>query len=144
MAIYSKGFAIQTLTAGAASFEIYGIAQDRTALLGLLLTLTSAPGAASTFGFGVPAAIGQGPTLQAMNNEDGGALADLFPTMTTAWVTSPTAPTQFLRRFTLDNVVGQGQPIMFPRGLNLTAGSSFVLWNITAVGNTSINLIVDD
>ena len=141
--IFSKGVALQTLTSGAASLEIIGAAQVRAHLLSLEFILEAAPGGTVTMGLGQPAAPGQGPTLLTSTNEDGGALADLFPLLATAWVTAPTLPTNFLRRYSLDNVQGQGFIWQFPRGLVTPQASSWVLWNLTALGNASVYLTWD-
>jgi hypothetical protein len=144
MAIYSKGFPIQTLTSGAASAELIGYGQQRTALLHIKVTLSSQPGAGSTFALGYPAARGVGPTLITAIQEDPGSPADVFPTVASAWLTPPTVPTGFLRQQTLDNVIGDGIIWEFSRGLMVPAGGSIVLWNVSAVGNAHITWIWGD
>jgi len=143
--IYSRGSLIQTTGAGAACLEFNFNNTERAYLLKVRITLETAPGAASVFGIGSATNPGQGSTWLTSSPEDAGGLADNFPNIATAWTgTPPTAPAQFYRRSTIDNVVGSEIEWLFPFGLVMPNTSSFVIWNITAVGASEITLTWDN
>lgn len=145
MAVYSRGTLIQTTSANAACLEIAGYSRERSELIEIRITLETAPGAVSVFGVGMPVNAGQGQTwLTSGGPEDAAAPADVFPQLATAWVTAPTAPTQFYRRGSIDNAVGGELIWCFPYGIITPGNNSLVVWNLTAVGSAEVTVVWDD
>jgi len=146
MVTFSNAVEIATTSANAASFELIGSSNDRMYLWEIVLTLESAPGAISTFGLCAPTARGGGPIYLTSQNEVAWSKADTDPSSVVAWGTAPTYPPggKFFRTASLDNVVGESVVWQFPRGLVVPSTLSLVLWNITAVGNTSVSWVWDD
>ena len=88
---------------------------------------------ANVLGLGRPAAVGAGRIGSAAFVSESSA-STLAPASQTrgaaAWSTAPTAPTSYLRRMSAKANVGDGVVWLFPRGLQLAASSSLVIWNI--------------
>jgi hypothetical protein len=143
MAIVSRAFQILTLSSGAACLEVDCAPVDDLTLHEISITLDSLPGAVSTFGLGVPAAQGIGMQRLVSFFEDTGSLTDTYPNIALAWQVPPTVPANFLRRGNIDNVLGQSIAWPMPKGLMNFSGS-IVVWNISAVGNATINLVWED
>lgn len=61
-----------------------------------------------------------------------------------SWGTSPTVPTNFIRRWNTLNTFGMGVIWTFPRGLFIPASSSLVIWNITATAGADVNCTIDE
>lgn len=94
--------------------------------------LAQVTGTASTYGFGVPAAIGVVPTSPAATVfEDGGNTSTPGTTTALAWSTSPTNPTVYSRRVNTPATVGAGVVWTFPRGFAVLKAKSLVINNIT-------------
>lgn len=141
MTIYVNGLPLQTLSSNSPSFELLGNSNERTIVLEVGITLESA--ATSQFGLGFTTTRGQGPTLLVSSVEDITQPADNEPTMATAWTTPPLIPTTFLRQATISNI---GDVIIWTwtKGLVIPVSTSLVLWNLTAIGNANISVLLDD
>jgi hypothetical protein len=115
------------------ALEIRAAQTNEPRIVELGFSQLSAPGAVCTYGLGRPGAIGVTPTSPAAfvaeSNVSGGA--NSVTTGAVAWGTAPTAPTNFLRRVSPNNLIGTGMIWTFPRGVDIPLGQSVVLWLIT-------------
>jgi hypothetical protein len=128
-------------TTAAACLEIIAASSKRAEILEIGLTLNAAT--ASVFGLGRPAAAGAGPTSPvAVLGEDPTITG--ATTLAMAWTTPPTAPTNFLRRASLAASIGAGVIFTFPRGLIISASSSLVLWNLSAVSVADVWVVLNE
>jgi hypothetical protein len=100
---------------------------------------------AASCGLGFPAARGISPvTSYVPMSEEVGFQQKSQSSIFVSWGTSPTAPTVYLRRLTFYGA-GTGQLLRFPRGIDIPADSSFVLFNILNYGpNYDYHRIVID
>ena len=143
--IYEGGWAKTTSTAAAPFGEVLPIAltagggsrNPEIREIGIF----NNSGAAAEVAIGHPAAIGITPatltTVQAMNGMD--VIAGKT-TVATTWGTAPTAPATFMRRATLQTVVGSGVIWVWnPGEFVLWQGSTLntlVLWQLSTVAVT--------
>ncbi len=142
MAIYSIARRTTNVTSGQAAHTIYTAATDRGALLEAGLFMAAAT--ASTYSLGRPAAAGITPTspvlLQA--EDPGSPAASIYSAL--AWSTSPTSPTNDLRRVALPATIGTGVIFTFPRGLIIAISTNFVLQNLATNGVVDSYFCVDE
>jgi len=62
-----------------------------------------------------------------------------------AWSVAPTVPAQFLRRISLPATIGAGVIWTFPRGMNVAAAASMLIWNLaTNSASTNVWWVVDE
>jgi len=104
-----------------------------------------ASAAASVIGLGRPAAIGITPTtpknlLTENTNESQASAAQTA----LAWVTGPTAPAEFLGRASLTANIGEFTMWKFDDGLEIPAGGSIVLWNITGNALMDVDFVISE
>ena len=143
MEMYTLG--VRTTGAGNAS-PAWEIRSGSSRLYVRELGVFMAAATASTFGIGRPAAIGVTPTSPVtLVAEDTAAPAGSGQSAL-AWGTAPTAPTAFIRRFTLPATVGAGVIYSWWNGpgLIIPTSSSLVLWNLAVNGVVDAYVIVGD
>ena len=141
MAIYSLGQRTTNFTITQACWELRSTASVRAVVLEIGFILATAT--AVSIGLGRPAAQGITPVNVTFLAEDfnapaGNTVASL------SWGTSPTAPTNFFRRWNSPATVGAGIVWTFPRGLIVPVSASLVLWNITTNVAADVWCVVDE
>lgn len=142
MALYSIARRTTDVTTAHACIEIIAAATPRPKIMEIGIFLAAAT--ASVFGLGRPDAAGDTPTGPiAVLAEDEG---DPAGTTTTAlaWATSPTAPTQYIRRIALPATIGTGVIWTFPRGLVIPVSGTIVIMNIGATGVADVYVVVEE
>jgi hypothetical protein len=132
MPYHELGIRSSNVTSANAALEIIGGTTIRGRLLELGFTLATA--VATTLGFGRPAAQGLTPTSPVtLLPEDFSDDAAAATKIALAWATSPTAPANYMRRFS-GSAIGQGAIWTFPKGIVIdkavNANNSLVLFNI--------------
>lgn len=141
--------AVQNAVTGsaAACLEIIAGFPRACFLMEVDITLTAAT--QSEFGLGYPAAKGITPTLLQFSGP--GDPQSYFARAAVAWGTPPTAPTRFMRRQILQNVIGQSLQWLFddfksdkPNGVLIAAGTSVVIWNLSTVAISDISIVVEE
>lgn len=101
-------------------------------------------GTASSYGFGRPAAQGVTPATTSTFQRDDSADPACVTTLSLTWGTSPTAPTNFHRRWNSAATIGVGIIWTFPRGLIVPVSASLVVFNVTATVATDSNWAIDE
>lgn len=143
MAIASAAVRTTNTTTTNANTEIIGSAAG--AFKAMECGLAQVTGTASSYGMGVPAAIGVVPTTPAaFVFEDGGNTSTPTTTSALAWSTSPTAPTVFSRRVNTPATVGAGVVWTFPRGFAVLKAKSLVTWNVATTVALDVWWIIDE
>lgn len=143
MAIFSIAVRTSSGTTTTAAAEFIASASVAYRLLELGITINAAT--ASVFGYGKPAAAGVTPaTTSTVQAEDSGNTTAGNTTVALTWGTSPTAPTNYLRRVSLPNTVGAGIVWTFPRGRTVLKTVTDCLFNITTNSVADIWFVVDE
>jgi len=134
MALFGIGQRSVTTTIATAAWEIRAVATNKPRLFELGFSQNTAPAAVTTYGFGRPSSAGVNPTVTTALVPDSDASAQASLTsVATAWGTAPGVPSNFNRRISCTTAsLGTGVIWTFPRGFDIGAGSSLVLWLITA------------
>lgn len=101
-------------------------------------------GTASSYGFGRPAAQGITPATTSTFQRDNTGDPVCVTTVSLTWGTSPTAPTNYHRRYNSAATIGVGMIWTFPRGLVVPVSASLVLFNITASVALDVNFAIDE
>lgn len=110
----------------------------------LELSLIQVTGTAQSQGLGRPAAQGVTPaTTSTFQRDDSGDPACVTTTNLT-WGTSPTAPTNYHRRWNSAATIGVGMIFTAPRGVIIPVSASFVTFNITAAVAMDVNMAIDE
>lgn len=132
MPLFELGVRTSNVTSGAAALEIIGSTSQRVRIYEIGIFLATA--VATVLGLGRPAAQGVTPTSPVVLLPEDFSDAAALTKIALAWATSPTAPTNYLRRFS-GSAIGQGVIWTFPKGIVLDkvagANNSLVLFNIT-------------
>jgi uncharacterized protein (DUF1499 family) len=110
----------------------------------LEVSLIQATGTASSFGLGRPNAIGVTPGTTSTFQRDNSADPACVTTASLTWGTSPTAPTNYHRRWNSAATIGVGIIWTFPRALVVPVSSSLVVFNITASVALDVNMAIDE
>ena len=142
MAIYSIARRTTNVTSGQSAHTIYTSATDRGALLEAGVFLAAAT--ASLYSLGRPAAAGSTPTTPVLllAEDPGAPAASIYSAL--AWGTSPTSPTNDLRRIALPATIGTGVIWTFPRGIIIAISTNFVLQNLASNGVVDSYFVVDE
>ncbi len=142
MAIYSIAVRTTTTTIANAAVEFRAV----SAVSILEINVFSVAATAVSFGLGRPANTPAGGTINLGQAEEQGSAATTSGLVISGQSTVPTVPANFLRRVHLPGAIGAGMMFTWPErgGLRLTAGSSFVVWNITASPVCDIMFRFDD
>jgi len=142
VAIYSISRRTTNVTSGAAAHTIYTGATERAALLEAGIFMAAAT--ASTYGLGRPAAAGATPTSPVVLEAEDPANTASLVNSALAWGTSPTSPTQTLRRWASPATIGTGVIFTFPRGIIIAISSNFVLQNLATNGVCDSYYTIDE
>lgn len=138
--IYSIGRRTSNTTGSQSAFAIYTPAGAFCRVLEITITMAAAT--ASVFGIGFPAVAGITPTAPVLLQTEENGPASLINSAL-AWATSPTDPTQFLRRVNLPATIGVGRTLVFPQGLLVPASTNLVVQNIGTTGVADVEIVVD-
>lgn len=142
MAIYSLGSRSSNFTVNQACWELRTTSSMRAVVLQVEFFI--ATGTAVSIGLGRPAAIGVTPTSPVTVLQEDSAAQNGNSQVALAWGTSPTAPSNYLRRWNGPATVGAGIIWTFPRGLVVPVSSSIVIFNITTNVAADINVVLDE
>ena len=142
MAIYAIARRTTNVTSGAAAHTIYTASTDRGALLEAGVFMGAAT--ASTYSIGRPAAAGITPTSPVLLLAEDPANPVATINSALAWATSPTNPTNDLRRWASPATIGTGVIWTFPRGLIIAVSTNFVLQNLATNGVVDSYFVVDE
>lgn len=143
MTIYSASQRTSATAAAAAAWEVRSTSTNRPKIMEMGLSQNAAT--AGVYGIGTPAAIGITPTspVTFLGESDAGAVTG-NSTCAVAWGTGPTVPTNFYRRVSCPATIGAGFLFTFPRGLDLAASSSKVIWIIATAPVCDVYAVVDE
>ena len=127
MSLYALSQRTTATAAASANWEIRSAATNKPRIMELGISQNA--GTAGVYGLGRPAAIGITPTSPQnfVAENDAGAPTSLS-TAAVAWGTGPTVPANFNRRISCAATVGVGVIWTFPRGLDIAASNSIVVW----------------
>lgn len=107
-------------------------------------SIVQVTGTAGSYGFGRPAAQGVTPGTTSTFQRDDSADPACVTTVSLTWGTSPTAPTNYHRRWNGAATIGVGIVWTFPRGVIIPISASWVCFNITAAVALDVNLAIDE
>jgi len=142
MAIYSIARRTTSVAINTAAHTIYTPATERSTLLEAGIFMGAAT--ASTYALGRPAANGVTPTAPVLLQAEDSAAPATDTNSALAWTTSPTSPTNALRRWASPATIGTGVIFTFPRGIVIAISSNFVLQNLAANGAVDSYFVIDD
>lgn len=101
-------------------------------------------GTAGSYGFGRPAAAAVTPGTTSTFQRDDSADPACVTTVSLTWGTSPTAPTNYHRRWNGAATIGVGVIFTFPRGVIVPVSGAWVCFNITAAVALDTCLVIDE
>jgi hypothetical protein len=141
MAVYGQERLTTGTTIATAGYELRTASTDRGKVERISIFIRAAT--ASTFGIGRPAAIGVTPSSLATwlvldPAEPAGTVQSSL-----SWAIGPTAPANFFKRIQLA-VNSEGIILTFPTLLVIAVSSSIVIWNITAVAASHVNVMGEE
>lgn len=142
MSLASLALRTSNLTITAASAELRTTAGVKCRVLEL--SLIQVTGTAQSLGLGRPAAQGVTPGTTSTFQRDDSADPACVTTISLTFGTSPTAPTNYHRRWNSAGTVGVGIVWTFPRGIIVPVSASLVVFNITAALACDLNVAVDE
>lgn len=142
MAVYAIARRTTNTTSGNSAHSLITTSTDRAALLEAGVFMGAAT--ASTYGLGRPAAAGVTPTSPVTLLAEDPANPAGTVTSALAWGTSPTNPTESLRRWASPATIGTGVIWTFPRGLLIAISSNLVLQNLATNGVVDSYFVVDE
>lgn len=142
MASYAIARRTTNVTSGASAHTLITAATDRAKLMEAGIFMAAAT--ASTYSLGRPAANGVTATSPVtLLAEDAGDPAGTTQSAL-AWSTSPTNPTNDLRRWAAPATIGVGVIFTFPRGIVVPISGNFVLQNLATNGVVDSYFVVDE
>jgi hypothetical protein len=142
MAVYSIARRTTNTTNANAAHALITTSTDRGALQEAGVFMGAAT--ASTYSLGRPAANGVTPTSPVTVLAEDPANPAGTLTSALAWGTSPTNPTNDLRRWASPATIGTGVIWTFPRGLLIAVSSNLVLQNLATNGAVDSYFVVDE
>ena len=142
MSIASIALRSSNLTTNQASCELRTTAGVIARVLEL--SLVQVTGTAASYGVGRPAAQGLTPATTSTFQRDTPADPVCVTTVSLTWGTSPTAPTNYHRRWNSEATIGVGMIFTFPRALTVPVSASLVVFNITTAMACDINMAIDE
>lgn len=142
MSIYSLAVRTTNGTINQACVEIYTPATLAVKIMEIGISQIVAT--SGCYGLGRPAAQGLVPVPVAFLPEQNFADPAAKTNASLSWGTSPTAPTNYLRRVFTPASVGAGVIWTFPRGLVLPVSASLVIFNITATQLADVWVVIDE
>lgn len=107
-------------------------------------SMVQVTGTAQSQGIGRPVAQGVTPANISTFQRDDSADPACVTTQNLTWATSPTAPTNYHRRWNSAATIGVGIVWTFPRGVIVPVSASFVSFNITAAVAMDVNNAIDE
>jgi hypothetical protein len=143
MSLY--GLSQRTTATGAASpsWEVRSSSTNKPRVMEVGISQTAAT--AGVYGFGRPAAIGITPTTPQNFVAESDASAPTSQTVAAvAWTTAPTVPANFNRRVSCAGTIGVGIIWTFPRGMDVAASNSVVIWIIATAPVCDVWAVVDE
>jgi hypothetical protein len=141
MALFSLSNRTTNVTIANPCIEIIAGADHEIHIIEISIILAAAT--ASVFGIGRPAVLGVTPTTPVSCLPEDTDDAATPWTTALAWATEPTVPANFQRRFSLPAAVGAGIVIPFSHGFVVKPAASIVVWNISAMSVSDINVIAE-
>lgn len=143
MSLYGLSQRTTATGAAAANWEIRAAASNKPRLMELGISQNAAT--AGVYGLGHPAAIGITPTSPQnfLAENDAGAPTSLS-TACVAWGTGPTVATNWNRRISCAATIGVGVIWTFPRGFDIAASGSIVVWIIATAPVNDQWAIIDE
>ena len=142
MAQYAIARRTTNTTNGASAFTLITTSTDRAALLEFGVFMGAAT--ASTYSLGRPAANGVTPTSPVTLLAEDPAQPAATVTSALAWGTSPTNPTNDLRRWASPATIGTGVIWTFPRGLMIAISANLTLQNLATNGVVDAYAVIDE
>lgn len=143
MSTYSIALRTSNVTINQSMVEIIAGATLSPRVMEIGFTITTATSIA--VGLGRPTAAGITPgTISTFQAEQSTADPAAKTTAALTWATSPTAPTNYLRRFFTPATIGAGVIWTFPRGLQIPPSGTLVLHNITAGAVSDFWAVIDE
>jgi hypothetical protein len=129
MSLYGLSQRTSATAAASANWEIRSASTNKPKVMELGISQNAAT--AGVYGFGRPAAIGVTPTSpQNFVAEDDAGAPTSLSTAAVAWTTGPTVPANFNRRISCAATIGVGVIWTFPRGCDIAASNSVIIWII--------------
>ncbi len=142
MSIASIANRTSNVTINNANIELRTTAGVKCRLLEM--SVVQVTGTASSYGFGRPAAQGVTPGTTSTFQRDDSADPACVTTTNLTWGTSPTAPTNYHRRWNSAATIGVGIIFTAPRGIVIPVSASWVCFNITASVALDTNIVIDE
>lgn len=143
MSLYSIARRHTVFSTSVAAHTLITSATDRPILLEA--GVFNATATACTWGLGPNAGIGSTATAPvALVSEDNGAVATSTALTALAWASTPTAPTQFHRRWAGPATIGTGVIFTFPRGIGIAVLSNYSFWNLAVNGICDSYFVIDE
>lgn len=141
MGMYSIAVRTSNVTINAAMCEVIATSTLSPRIMEIGFTIVTATSVA--IGLGRPAAIGITPgTISTFQAEEVTSDPAAKTTLALTWGTSPTNPTNYLRRFFTPATIGSGCIWTFPRGLQVPPAGTVTLSNITAGATADVWIVV--
>lgn len=143
MSLYGLSQRTTSGTAATPSWEVRSASTNKPRVMEVAISQNAAT--AGVYGLGRPAAIGLTPTSPQnfVAEGDAGAPTSLS-TAAVAWGTAPTVPTNFNRRMSCPASIGAGVIWTFPRGLDIAATNSIIIWIIATAPVCDVWAVVDE
>lgn len=143
MSIYTIAVRTSNVTISNAMLEIIATSTLSPRIMEIGFTTTTATSIA--VGLGRPAVAGVTPgTISTFQAEQTTSDPTAKTTVALSWGTSPTNPTNYLRRFFTPATIGSGCIWTFPRGLQIPPSGTLVLQNITAGAVSDVWIVIDE
>lgn len=141
MGMYSIAVRTSNVTINQAMCEVIATSTLSPRIMEIGFTIVTATSVA--IGLGRPAAIGITPgTISTFQTEEVTSDPTAKTTLALTWATSPTNPTNYLRRFFTPATIGSGCIWTFPRGLQVPPSGTVTLSNITAGATADVWVVV--
>lgn len=143
MSFYSIALRTSNVTINQAMAEVIATSTLSPRIMEVGFTITTATSVA--VGLGRPAAIGITPgTISTFQAEEATSDPTAKTTAALTWGTSPTNPTNYLRRFFTPATIGSGCIWTFPRGLQIPPSGTVTVSNITAGAVSDYWIVIDE
>ena len=142
MSLASIGLRTSNVTISNAAAQLLCTAGAKCRVLEV--SLCQVTGTASSYGLGRPAAAAVTPGTTSTFQRDDSADPACVTTVSLTYGTSPTAPTNYHRRWNSAATIGVGVVWTFPRGLIIPVSASLVVFNITATVALDVNMAIDE
>ena len=142
MALASLALRTSNVTINNANVQITTTAGVKARLLEFATIQVT--GTASSYGLGRPNALAVTPGTTSTFQRDDSADPACVTTASLTWGTSPTAPTNYMRRTNTAGTIGVGIIWSFPRGIIIPVSGALVNFNITAAVALDVNMSIDE